>query len=216
MRGMIHELLKYETECWDHHHTYVAGTDEAGRGPLAGPVVAAGVIFEKGFIIEGVTDSKQLTESQREDFFDVIQKHALAFHISIIDHEQIDKINILQASLKGMRECIESMPVKADYVLIDGNAEAFPKNHYYGTRQKAIVKGDSKSFSIAAASILAKVTRDRLMVEYDKVFPCYQFAKHKGYPTPIHIEAIKKHGLSTIHRKTFCAGILNEQFVLGF
>ena len=213
---MVHELLKYETECWDHHHTHVAGTDEAGRGPLAGPVVAAAVIFEKNFIIEGVTDSKQLTESRREGFFELIQKHALAFHVSIIDHEQIDKINILQASLKGMRECIESMPLKADYVLIDGNAEAFPKNHYYGTRQKAIVKGDSKSFSIAAASILAKVTRDRLMAEYDKIFPHYQFAKHKGYPTPVHIEAIKKHGLSTIHRKTFCAGILNEQYGLGF
>ncbi|MBL7995265.1 ribonuclease HII [bacterium] len=213
---MTHELLKFETECWDHHHRCVAGTDEAGRGPLAGPVVAAAVIFEKDFIIEGVTDSKQLNEVQRETFFEVIQKQALAFHIAIIDHEQIDKINILQASLKGMRECIESMPIKADYVLIDGNAEAFPKNHFYGTRQKAIVKGDSKSFSIAAASILAKVTRDRLMVEYDKIFPLYQFAKHKGYPTPDHISAIRKHGLSTIHRKTFCAGILHEQLGLEF
>ncbi|KAB2878046.1 ribonuclease HII [bacterium] len=213
---MIHELLKFETECWDHHHHRVAGTDEAGRGPLAGPVVAAAVIFEKDFIIEGVTDSKQLNEVQRETFFEVIQKQALAFHIAIIDHEQIDRINILQASLKGMRECIESMPIKADYILIDGNADAFPKNHFYGTRQKPIVKGDSKSFSIAAASILAKVTRDRLMVEYDKIFPLYQFAKHKGYPTPDHIDAIRKHGLSTIHRKTFCAGILHEQLGLGF
>ena len=213
---MTHELLRFETECWEHHHNYVAGTDEAGRGPLAGPVVAAAVIFAKHFIIDGVTDSKQLTEDQRENFFEQIQQQALAFHIAIIDHEQIDKINILQASLKGMRECIESMPIKADFVLIDGNATAFPHSHYYGTRQKAIVKGDAKSFSIAAASILAKVTRDRLMVEYDKVFPQYQFAKHKGYPTPIHIEAIKRHGLSTIHRKTFCAGILLEQFELGF
>lgn len=210
----MHNLLTYEYECWNFGHPRVAGVDEAGRGPLAGPVVVAGAIFEKNVIIEGVTDSKQLTESEREEFFQIIQQRALAFHIEIIDHAQIDKINILQASLLGMRRCVEKMHLQPDFVLIDGNMEAFPKSHYYGSRQKAIVKGDSKSFTIAAASILAKVTRDRLMVEYDKIFPQYDFAKHKGYPTPEHIAAIKQYGLSTIHRKTFCAGILNEQFGL--
>ncbi len=211
---MLHELLRYETECWTHGHARVAGVDEAGRGPLAGPVVVAGAIFEKDFIIEGVTDSKQLTEEQRECFFDIIQKNALSFHVAIIDHEHIDKINILQASLLGMRECVEKMHIRADFVLIDGNHEAFPSNHRYGTRQRAIVKGDANSFTIAAASILAKVTRDRLMIEYDKIFPQYNFARHKGYPTPEHIEAVRQFGLSTIHRKTFCAGILHEQLEL--
>jgi len=210
----MHELLSYETECWNHGHPNVAGVDEAGRGPLAGPVVVAGAIFEKNFIIDGVTDSKQLSEDEREKFFDLIQQSALAFHVEIIDHEQIDKINILQASLLGMRCCVERMHVRADYVLIDGNHEAFPKNHYYASRQKPIIKGDAKSFTVAAASILAKVTRDHLMVEYDKIFPQYGFAQHKGYPTPEHIEAVRKFGLSTIHRKTFCAGILMEQFGL--
>ncbi len=210
----MHELLQYETECWTHLHHHVAGVDEAGRGPLAGPVVVAGAIFERDFIIEGVTDSKQLSEEKRELFFDVIQKNAKAFHVAIIDHHQIDKINILQASLLGMRECVEKMFIKADYVLIDGNSEAFPPNHHYATRQKAIVKGDSRSFTIAAASILAKVTRDRLMVEYDKIFPAYQFAKNKGYPTADHIAALKEVGLCSIHRKTFCSGILNEQLGL--
>ncbi|NUM82276.1 ribonuclease HII [bacterium] len=210
----MYDLLIHEYECWNFGHPHVAGVDEAGRGPLAGPVVVAGAIFEKDAIIDGVMDSKQLTESQREEFFEIIQQRALAFHIEIIDHAQIDKINILQASLLGMRRCVEKMHIQPDFVLIDGNMEAFPKSHYYGSRQKAIVKGDSKSFTIAAASILAKVTRDRLMSEYDKIFPQYDFAKHKGYPTPEHIAAIKKYGLSTIHRKTFCAGILNEQFGL--
>ena len=211
---MIRELLTYETECWQHGHPYVAGVDEAGRGPLAGPVVVAGAIFEKDFIIDGVTDSKQLTEEEREKYFEIIQQKALAFHVEIVDHAQIDKINILQASLLGMRLCVERMSIKADYVLIDGNHEAFPSNHYYSTRQKPIIKGDAKSFTIAAASILAKVTRDRLMVEYDKIFPKYGFARHKGYPTAEHIVAVRTYGMSTIHRKTFCAGILMEQFGL--
>ncbi len=205
----MQELLQ-----WAHHHHHVAGVDEAGRGPLAGPVVVAGVIFEKDYIIEGVTDSKQLSEEEREKFFDIIQKNAKSFHIAIIGHDQIDKINILQASLLGMRECVEKMHIKADYVLIDGNHDAFPPNHYYATRQKPIVKGDSRSFTIAAASILAKVTRDRLMMEYDKIFPAYQFAKNKGYPTADHVAALKEHGISSIHRKSFCNGILSEQYDL--
>ncbi len=208
------DMLMYERECWNHGFRHVAGVDEAGRGPLAGPLVVAGAIFEPGFIIEGVTDSKQLSETEREGFFDVIQRRALAFHIEIVSPQVVDRMNILQASLHGMRLCVERMPLKADYVLIDGNHEAFPRNSYYTSRQRPVVKGDSLSFAIAASSILAKVTRDRLMVEYDKVFPAYRFARHKGYPTPEHIEALRLHGPCVIHRKTFCAAILNPQLDL--
>ncbi len=211
---MTDDLLTFEKECWRLGHPVVAGVDEAGRGPLAGPVVVAAVVFAPGNTILGVTDSKQLTEVQREAFFDIIQDRALAFQIEIVDHETIDRINILQASLLGMRRCVDNLSVKADFILIDGNHDAFPKTDYYGNRQKPIVKGDSKSLSIAAASILAKVTRDRLMVEYGKVFPQYDFAKNKGYPTPEHISLLRTHGMSTIHRRTFCAGLLQEQ--LGF
>jgi ribonuclease HII len=172
------------------------------------------VIFPSSFLIEGVTDSKQLTPDQRESFFGEIQRRALAFHVEIISNEDIDKYNILRASLMGMRACVEKMALRADFVLADGNHEPFSRSHYYGTRQKAIVKGDALSFTIAAASILAKVTRDRLMMEYDRIFPQYLFGKHKGYPTPEHTEALKRHGMCTIHRKTFCAGILSEQFGL--
>lgn len=208
-------MLHHEEELWDHGFSRIVGTDEAGRGPLAGPVVVAGVVFEKHALIEGVTDSKALVESEREHFFELIQQKALAYHIAIIGHEEIDRINILQASLMGMRECVEKLPIKADYVLVDGHMEPFPKNHEYGNKQRAIIKGDAKSFTIAAASILAKVTRDRLMVEYDRIFPKYYFAKNKGYPTPEHVEALRTHGLSTVHRRTFCAGILSEQLGLG-
>jgi len=213
---MSDELLTFEKECWRLGHPHVAGVDEAGRGPLAGPVVVAAVVFKPHTTIDGVTDSKQLTEAQREHFFDVIRNEAAAFHVEIIDHETIDRINILQASLLGMRRCVEHLTIKADFVLIDGNHDAFPKTDYYGNRQKPIVKGDSKSLSIAAASILAKVTRDRLMAEYDKVFPLYDFAKNKGYPTPEHISALKVNGMCTIHRRTFCAALLQEQLGLGF
>lgn len=193
---------------------FIAGIDEAGRGPLAGPVVVAAVVFEPEVIIEGVNDSKQLSESKRNELYDKIQERALAVHIEIINHETIDKINILQASLMGMRACAEQLSIRPDFLLIDGNQLPFPDTHPLGTRQRAMVKGDSKSFSIAAASILAKVTRDRLMNEYDPIFPSYRFAQNKGYPTPDHIAAIRAHGLSAIHRKTFCAQFLQEQ--LGF
>ncbi len=209
-------MLIYENECWDMGCRHVAGVDEAGRGPLAGPVVVAGVVFEPRVIIDGVNDSKQLSESERNRFYDIICEKAAAFHVEIVNHEMIDKINILQASLYGMRRCVELLSIKADFVLVDGNKLPFPDHHPFGTKQRAIVKGDGKSFTIAAASILAKVTRDRLMTEYDTIFPHYHFARHKGYPTPEHIQAIKDHGLSTIHRKTFCMQFLQEQLNLGF
>ncbi len=209
-------MLQNERECWEHGHPHVAGVDEAGRGPLAGPVVVAGVVFPKDMFIEGVTDSKQLTAVQRESFFDIIREKALSFHIEIIGHDTIDKINILQASLLGMRTCVERLHTKPDFVLIDGNHDAFPKSDYYGPRQRALVKGDAKSFTIAAASILAKVTRDRLMTQYHNIFPQYDFARNKGYPTPEHVAALKEFGMCTIHRRTFCAGLLQEQFGLDF
>ena len=210
------DMLTYERECWDMGCRHVIGMDEAGRGPLAGPVVVAGVVFEPETIIEGVTDSKQLSEQEREKFFEMIRERATAFHVEIVNHETIDKINILQASLYGMRQCADLLTVKPDFILVDGNKLPFPDHHAFGTKQRAIVKGDSKSFSIAAASILAKVTRDRLMNEYDPIFPQYNFARHKGYPTPEHIRAIKEYGLSTIHRKTFCMQFLQEQLGFGF
>lgn len=210
----LHPLLQIEQELWEQGYTCLAGVDEAGRGPLAGPVVVAGVIFRPGTFIKGVTDSKMLTEKERENFFEQIQEQAQAFHVEIIPHDVIDKINILQASLKGMRACAEKMSVKPDFVLADGNKAPFPSGHHYYSRQRAVVKGDARSFTIAAASILAKVTRDRLMTEYDRIFPQYQFAKNKGYPTPEHIQLVRQYGLSAIHRKTFCTHILQEQ--LGF
>ncbi len=210
------DMLNYENECWEMGCRHVIGIDEAGRGPLAGPVVVAGVVFEPGFLIEGVTDSKQLTEKEREEFYGTICRNARAYHVEIVNHETIDKINILQASLYGMRQCVERISLNPDFILVDGNKLPFPENHPFGSKQRAIVKGDAKSFTIAAASILAKVTRDRLMTEYDPIFPGYGFARHKGYPTPEHIYAIKKHGLSTIHRKTFCMQFLQEQLGFGF
>lgn len=210
----MEDLLQFEKVCWGHGHDHVAGVDEAGRGPLAGPVVVAAVVFRPYVLIDGVYDSKQVSPGEREQLYEQIQKEALAFHIEIVSNETIDKYNILQASLMGMRACVERLTVRPDFVLVDGNQEPFPRSHYFGTRQRTIVRGDALSFTIAAASILAKVTRDRLMVEYDRIFPQYSFAQHKGYPTPDHIEALRQYGVCTIHRRTFCMGLLSEQYGL--
>ena len=176
----------------------ICGVDEAGRGPLCGPVSAAAVIMPKNFIIEGVTDSKKISEKKRELLYPEIIKNALAYSICFVDSEEIDKINILNASLKAMETAINNLKIKPDYALIDGN-----QNKGITTPNKTVVKGDSKSFSIACASILAKVERDRYMIEMDKKYPEYNFAKHKGYGTKEHYEAIKTHGILEIHRKTF-------------
>ena len=176
----------------------VCGCDEAGRGPLAGDVFAAAVVFEKGTVIEGINDSKKLTEKKREKLFDEIKQKALYWSIKIATVEEIESINILQSAMLAMKRAVEDLPVKPDICLIDGN-----KTPELDTLSTAIVGGDAKSQSIAAASILAKVARDRYMLEMAKQYPDYQFEKHKGYGTKLHYEMIDKFGASPIHRQSF-------------
>jgi ribonuclease HII len=176
----------------------ICGVDEAGRGPLCGPVAAAAVIMPPGLIIPGVDDSKKLSEKKRETLFEIIVEKAISYSISFIDNHIIDEINILNATLRAMNEAVNSLNVKPDFALIDGN-----QNRGIEIPNKTVVKGDSKSHSIACASILAKVSRDRLMSEYDRKEPEYGFAAHKGYGTKAHYEAIAKYGISDIHRKSF-------------
>jgi len=177
---------------------YIAGVDEAGRGPLAGPVYAAAVILPPGLYLEGINDSKKLSEKKREELFEKITKEAVAYHISSVNEKIIDEINILNATFLAMNDAISKLSVAADYVLIDGN-RAKDVNIPYET----VVKGDSKSVSIAAASILAKVARDNYIKEQDSIYPEYGFAKHKGYGTKQHTDAIKEFGPCEIHRMTF-------------
>ncbi|MBQ7950861.1 MAG: ribonuclease HII [Clostridia bacterium] len=186
-------------------YSYICGVDEAGRGPLCGPVAAAAVIMPRDSLIEGVNDSKKLTEKKREALYEEIVKKAIAYHVCLIDNEEIDKINILNATLKAMEGAINGLKIKADFALIDGN-----QNRGITTPSKTVVKGDSKSYSIACASILAKVTRDRLLEEYDALYPEYGFSKHKGYGTKAHYEAILKYGITPIHRRTFLKKILEQ------
>lgn len=190
---------------------YLAGVDEAGRGPLAGPVVAAAVIFHKNTRIKGVNDSKLLTEKQREALYDKIISSALAYSVSVIEPEVIDEVNILNATLRAMKQSVDDLKIKPDLILVDGNRK-FQSDILVIT----IVKGDSKSFSIAAASILAKVTRDRLMKNFAVQYPVYLWEQNKGYPTRQHREIIRKLGPSPLHRKSFLKKILTEQQVLNF
>ena len=183
----------------------IAGTDEAGRGPLAGPVVAAAVIFSPDVFIDGVNDCKVLSEAKREKFFDEIVLRAEAHSVSIIPVEVIDEINILNASLLAMKEAVNNLKVTPDLVLVDGN-KGFSSN----IPVIPIIKGDAKSFCIAAASILAKVTRDRLMKKLAAEYPIYFWEKNKGYPTKQHRELIKQYGPSPLHRKTFLKNVLTE------
>jgi ribonuclease HII len=191
-------MLQYEKKYWQHGIEFIAGVDEAGRGPLAGPVVAAAAIFPYGSIIEGVNDSKKLTKKKREYLFHKIHEQALAIGVGLVSHEVIDRINILQASFLAMNKAIENLKIKPNQLLVDGN---FFRHEKYPVEN--IIKGDSLSHSIAAASIIAKVTRDALMVELNEQYPEYGFAQHKGYGTKAHIEAIRKYGYSPIHRKSF-------------
>ena len=188
----------------------IAGTDEAGRGPLAGPVVAASVIFSPDVYIEGVNDSKQLSSKKREMLFEEIIKNSLSYGISVVSHIKIDKINILNASLLAMLNSVKKLKVKPDLILVDGN-----KSFRYDGEIKTIVKGDSKSFCIAAASIIAKVTRDRIMKRLSHRFPEYNWEQNKGYPTKQHIETIKLIGASALHRKTFLKNILTDKSEAG-
>lgn len=190
------KMKLYEKKYSDYE--YICGIDEVGRGPLAGPVVAGAVILPKDCDILYLNDSKQLSEKKREELYDVIMEKALATGLGFVSPERIDEINILQATYEAMRQAIQNLKMKPDLLLND--AVTIPK---VDIRQVPIIKGDAKSISIAAASIIAKVTRDRLMVKYDEVFPGYGFAGNKGYGAKAHIEAIQKLGATPIHRKTF-------------
>ena len=185
----------------------ICGVDEAGRGPLAGPVCAAAVILPQDLEIEGLNDSKKLSEKKREQLFDVITEKAIAYCVAYGTLEEIEEKNILQATFLAMNRAIEGLSQKADFALIDGNK--IPAG--IKIPAAAIVKGDAKSMSIAAASILAKVSRDRLLMEYDQKYPQYQFAKHKGYGTKLHTDLIKEHGPCEIHRLSFLKNILGDK-----
>lgn len=192
------DLWIYERAAWAEGFSPVAGTDEAGRGPLAGPVFAAAVILPPEIDIPGLNDSKKLTEAKREALFPVITEKALAYAIAEASVEEIEELNILHAAQLAMRRAVEALPIKPGILLIDGNY-----SDGFGLPEKTIVKGDSLSASIAAASILAKVARDRKMIEYAKEYPDYGFEKHKGYPTEAHYAAIREHGVTPIHRLSF-------------
>ena len=178
---------------------YIAGIDEAGRGPLAGPVVVACVIMPEDSMIEGVNDSKKISEKKREKLYDLILEEAVSYGIGIINQEEIDEINILRATKKALTMALTQMEIKPNVILVD----ALTGIDTLGIPYKSIIKGDANSYSIAAASIIAKVTRDRIMREWDKVYPEYGFAGHKGYGTAKHIEAIKQYGLCPLHRRSF-------------
>jgi ribonuclease HII len=206
--GIPKANLEVECALWAKNIGHIAGVDEAGRGPLAGPVVAASVIFPKEFVIEGVDDSKKLSAKKREELFLVISQQAMSIGVGIIGHEIIDRINILQATHLAMRKSLENLAIKPDYVLVDGNSFSHDI-----LRFQNIIGGDAKSFTIASASIIAKVTRDRLMCELDVRFPQYGFARHKGYGTHEHIEAIRTYGLCEIHRKSFHPSALQGELL---
>lgn len=197
------QMKAYENKYADYQ--YICGVDEVGRGPLAGPVVACAVILPKDCNILYINDSKQLSQKKREELYDEIISHAIAFGVGSIPPAKIDEMNILQATYEAMRQAIRNLSIKPDIILND--AVTIPE---IDIKQVPIVKGDSKSISIAAASIVAKVTRDRFMIAYDKIFPGYGFADNKGYGSAQHIEALKTLGLTPIHRKSFVKKLMEE------
>ncbi len=189
--------LKYEKDAYKLGYKLIAGIDEVGRGPLVGPVVTACVILPLNYSLEGLTDSKKLSEKKRDQFYDIIMRDALGVGIGIIDNETIDRVNIYEATKLAMYQAIDNCKVKPDYILIDAMKLDLDIPNL------SIIKGDLKSISISAASVIAKVTRDRMMYELDKKYPMYKFSKNKGYPTKEHVEAIEKYGIIDEHRKTF-------------
>ena len=205
-RARVSAMCEIENEQRKKGYKYIAGVDEAGRGPLAGPVYAAAVILPEGMLIEGINDSKKLSEKKREELFDVICEKASAYCIAEVSHTRIDEINILNATFEAMNKAVNGLNIRPDYVLIDGNRiKGMEIPH------ETVVKGDAKSISIAAASILAKVSRDRVMYEMAKQYPLYGFDKHKGYGTKAHCDAILKYGACEIHRRSFLKKILGEK-----
>ena len=193
-------MLDYALECelYEQGYQFVCGVDEAGRGPLCGPVVAAACILPCGLALEGLNDSKKLSEKKRDLLFDQIKQNAIAYSIASASVEEIDALNILEATLLAMRRAIDGLSVKADFALIDGNIA-----RDFQIDAKAVISGDATSPSIAAASILAKVTRDRMCIELDTAYPQYGIAKHKGYGTKAHMQALREYGASPVHRKQF-------------
>ena len=204
LKERLDVMLTHERRLWSSGRSHIAGVDEVGRGPLAGPVVAAAVILPQDFDVLGIDDSKKLSPKKREELFEVIKEKALAWSVGWVGPERIDEINILEATKEAMTQAVQGLSLQPDHVLIDGNftvrAMALP--------QTAIVKGDANSTSIAAASILAKVTRDRYMEEMDAVYPGYAFASNKGYGTKAHYDGLKAQGPTPIHRKTFISDYL--------
>lgn len=200
------DWLEYENKALESGFEIICGVDEAGRGPLAGPVYAAAVILPKGHLVEGADDSKKLSEKKRDMLFDKIINECVCYSIGTASEQEIDEINILQATFLAMRRAVEGLAVKPDIALIDGN-----KKPGLDIEEWDIVKGDAKSASISAASIIAKVSRDRYMLEMAEKYPEYQFEKHKGYGTKLHYEMIEKYGISPIHRKSFLKKILNNE-----
>lgn len=192
------DLYQYEKELWEQGINYIAGVDEVGRGPLIGPVVTACVILPKDFKLDGLTDSKKLTEKKRELFYQYIMDNALSVSVGLKDEKVIDEVNIYEATKLAMYESIEKSSIKPEHVLIDAM-----KLEALEIPSTSIIKGDAKSISIAAASVIAKVTRDRMMYELDEKHPEYGFASHKGYPTKKHVEAIEKYGILKEHRRSF-------------
>ncbi len=195
----LKELKKIELDYHKQGIKYIAGIDEAGRGPLAGPVIVGCVIMPEDSFIEGVNDSKKVSEKKREKLYDEIINNAISWSVAVIGWHEIDELNILNATKKGVTECINNLETKPELILVDALKGIDTCNIPY----VSMVKGDAKCYSISAASILAKVTRDRIMREWDEVYPQYGFAKHKGYGTKAHIEALKEYGPCPIHRKTF-------------
>ena len=192
-------LKMMEKELYNKGFEYICGIDEAGRGPLAGPVVVAGVIMPKDSMIEGVNDSKKVSEKKREKLYDIIIEEAISYSVAIIGQDVIDNINILNATKQGVTTVVEELDVKPNLILVDALTHIDTK----GIPYDSIIKGDAKCYNISAASIIAKVTRDRIMREWDEIYPQYGFAKNKGYGTKMHIEALKEYGPCPIHRKTF-------------
>lgn len=195
----LSKLKQIEENVYDEGFKYICGIDEAGRGPLAGPVVVASVIMPKDSMIEGVNDSKKISETKREKLYDLITQEAISYGVGIINQEEIDEINILNATKKGLTNSIIELKTKPDIILVD----ALRDIDTLGIPYRSVIKGDAKIYSIACASIIAKVTRDRIMKEWDKIYPQYGLASHKGYGTAKHIAAIKEYGLCPLHRRSF-------------
>lgn len=205
-KARLNILKQYENQLYSSGINYICGIDEAGRGPLAGPVVVAAVIMPKESMLEHVNDSKKVTEKRREVLYEQITKEAIAWGVGIIDHETIDKINILEATKLGLTTALKELKVRPDLILVD----ALKDIDTLGIPYKSIIKGDAKEYSIACSSIIAKVTRDRIMRNFDKVYPEYGFEKHKGYGTAEHIRAIKEYGPCDIHRQTFIKNFIKK------